>query len=194
MRTRIEIMMPLALITLLGCGRPTEDASRVLANVGGAKITETELGQLVKVLIKDPAAAKAFLSQPDKEAERQDLLRQMAASRAVYQLAQAEGLDRDAMVKAQIEGAVAKVYFNALLERRAGALEPREADLKNQYDTLAAQAKAAGETTIPPFEQVKGQLASRWQQQQLQQKASDLQKELQEKVPMTFAASPVEQR
>lgn len=191
MHIRPFIVIPIVLASLVGCGRPAEDGSKVLANVGGTKITEAELGKLVRALIKDPVQAKEFLSKDDKLAERNALLEQMATSKAVFQLAQLEGLDKDPRVQARIESAVAQVYFNSLLERRSGTVEPKEADLKAQYDTLAAQAKAAGETTIPPFEQVKGQMATRWQQQQQQRMAVDLQKELQEKMPMTFVENGV---
>lgn len=179
-------VIPFILATLVGCGRPAEDASQVLANVGGTKITEADLGKLVRALVKDPVQAQAILSQGDKGADRKGLLDQMAATRSVFQLAQAEGLDKDPRVQAQLETAMAQVYFNSLLERRAGALEPKEADLKAQYDEAVLQAKAAGQTSVPPFEQVKNQLASRWQQQQQQRVVGDLQKELQEKVPVTF--------
>lgn len=186
MRRSVTFLCSMGLLGLLGCGQAETDASRVLVNVGGSKITERELGALVKVLIKDPAQAQAFLTSDEKKAERLGLLEQLAATRAVYQMAKAEGLDQDVRVKARVDAAVAEVYFKSMLERRAGALEPTENDLKTQYQAVAAQAKAMGQKDLPPFEQVKDQVAARWRQEQQQRMVGDLQKELQDKVPVTF--------
>ena len=192
MRIQPFLVIPIVLSSWVGCGRKAEDASKVLANVGGTKITDAELGKLVRALIKDPVQANEFLSKDDKRAERKALLEQMATSKAVFQLAQVEGLDKDSRVQAQIESATAQVYFNSLLERRAGKLVPTEADLKALYDRKATQAKLQGQENIPPFEdRLKPTLEAAWQQQQQQRMVEGLQKELQEKVPMIFVEDGV---
>lgn len=188
MRPSHRILLPSILLTLVACGRTAEDSSRVLANVGGVKITESELGKLVKALISDPAMAQAFITQDDKRAERAALLEQMVATKAIARMAEMEGLVHDGKVKARIESATAQVYYNSLIERRTANLNPSEADLKLTYERLAMEAKLKGQANVPPYaESLKPTLTASWQQQQQQWLVMELQRELQKKVPTTFA-------
>lgn len=179
--------LPALALLLAACGRPGEDASRVLANVGGTKITEGEFRTLVGALAKDPDQAKSFLNDEGARGERIGLLNQMASSRAMLQMAKAEGLDQDPRIQARLESAVAQVYYTALMERRAAKLEPTEADLKAFYEARTGEAKAKGQANIPPFEQVKAQLVAGWRQEQQQRMGLRMQQEIVAKVPMTFA-------
>ena len=184
MRLSPSFFAPLPLLGLIGCSQAASDGSRVLANVGGTKITEAELGALVRVLVKDPAQAQAILTEG---AQRSQILEQMATSKAVMQLAKAEGLDQDAKVRARVESAVTQVYINSLLERRTGEMQPQDSELRAQYQAASSQSKLMGRKDLPPYEQVREQLVARWQQGQQQRMAMGLQKELMEKVRITFA-------
>lgn len=182
----LRTAFPLALLALLGCGRASQDASRVLANVGGSKITEQDLAATVKMLSSNPAEAEAVLKDPARREERQAILGQLTQTRAILELGRQEGLDQDPRVQTRMEGARAQVYLKTLAERRLTQQDAPEAELKSMYEGYSAQAKAAGQT-MPPYPEALPRLKEIWSQQQQQRVMADFQKEVASKVHVTFA-------
>lgn len=166
-----------ALAALAGCHRASPDASKVLASVAGQKISQGDLEALVAGMVPDPAKARMVLESPGFQAQKADMVRQMAMQKAVIAYARTQGLDADPAVRAQIEGATAQAYFQVLMTRRGEAARtpPTDAQLLAMYQEIQSKNK-----DIPPFEQVKAQLAQGYGQWQFQ-------KELKAAVPITFA-------
>jgi succinyl-CoA synthetase alpha subunit len=106
------------LVLSLACKTGKPDTSRVIANVGGDKITEAEFQDVVKSLSQDPKEAQAFLSDPAAREERANLASRIAMSRAIATYAKQTGLDQDPTVKRQLEQQQANVYFQALAKKR----------------------------------------------------------------------------
>jgi len=75
-----------------------------------------------------------------------------------------------------------------MLEKSAAAGgEPTDEQLKELYDQVVAQAKAANQAQgIPPFEQVKAQLPAVWKQRQAQQARERVLNDLNTKYPVVF--------
>jgi hypothetical protein len=178
-----------ALLALsLACGKGKPDASRVIANIGGEKLTETEFQDVVKTLSPDTQEAQTFLTDPRAREERAQLASRIAMSRAITTYARLTGLDQDPTVKRQLEQQLANVYFQALMQKRLGKAEPTEEQLlalyKERVGLLQASGRAQG---VPPFEAVKGQLPELWKQQRAQTLSQEIQKEIKQKVPVTLA-------
>lgn len=176
---RIHIFSALAAVLALGggCHRSSSDVSKALANVGGQKITQADFETVVKAMIPDPQRAQAVLQSPAFQSQKADLVRQMAMQKAVIAWAKNQGLDKDPAVKAQLEGSVAQVYFQAMMARRQDPARnpPSEEQLLAMYQEIKAKSK-----DIPPYEQVKPQLAQGYAQWLFQ-------KELKVAVPITFS-------
>ncbi len=189
-----------ALALALGCGSRAADTSRVLANVGGEKITEAEFREAVEQIVpKEQVEAVLTKQDPAAQAQRNQVLGGLAQMKAMAQFARSQGLDTDPKVRFQLQSAQANVYANALLERSTG--EPTEAQLKVVYDQFAAQSKAQGQDKgFPSFEDVtknpamREALAQQWRRGQMAQAQAGLKAQLKAAVPMTFAEGyqPVE--
>jgi hypothetical protein len=189
MRKTVLIASLAGLALALGCGKAVDkDASRVIASAGGDKITESDFKGIVQALAPDAAKATAFLTDPAAREARAQLAEQLAMQKAILAYAKLQGLDKDPAVQRQIEGAEAQAYFQSLLQKRLAGAEPTEAQLKALYDERIAALKAQGQTgTVPPFDQVKGQLPTLWRQQRQQEAAQELQKEIRARIPVTLA-------
>ena len=176
-----------ALVLALACKTSQPDTSRVIANVGGEKITEAEFQDVVRTLSADPKEAQTFLTDPAAREERAQLANRVAMSRAITAYAKLTGLDQDPAVKRQMEQQQANVYFQVLAKKRSTSEVPTEAQLlafyKEQVDKMKAQGRSQG---IPPFEAVKAQVAEGWKQQRIQAVSQDIQKEIKAKVPVTL--------
>ena len=176
-----------ALVLALACKTSQPDTSRVIANVGGEKITEAEFQDVVRTLSADPKEAQTFLTDPAAREERAQLANRVAMSRAITAYAKLTGLDQDPAVKRQMEQQQANVYFQVLAKKRSTSEVPTEAQLlafyKEQVDKMKAQGRSQG---IPPFEAVKAQVAEGWKQQRIQAVSLDIQKEIKAKVPVTL--------
>ena len=173
----------------LGCGKGSKDSGPVLAAVGGEKITAGEFKDLVDRIAPDANAAKRLLEDADPmmRAQRNKLLGQLVDATAVIHMAKEQGLDSDPRVKAAVKLALANAYRTAMLANRIPAnAEPTEADLKAVYDGYAVKAKAAGQP-MPPFDQVKPQLAESWRRDQQERVMGQLDEEIAKKVPTTYA-------
>ena len=176
-----------ALVFSLACKTSKPDTSRVIANVGGDKITEAEFQDVVKTLSPDPKEAQTFLSDPAARDERAQLASRIAMSRAITTYAKQTGLDQDPSVKRQLEQQQANVYFQVLAKKRMSTAEPTDEQLMAFYKEQVERMKAQGAAGVPPFESVKAQVAQGYKQQRAQAVSLDIQKEIKAKVPITLA-------
>jgi len=177
-----------ALILSLACKTGKPDTSRVIANVGGDKITEAEFQDVVKTLSPDPKEAQTFLTDPAARNERAQLASNFAMSRAITTYAKQTGLDQDPSVKRQLEQQQANVYFQALAKKRMTTIEPTDEQLQAFYKEQVDRMKAQGATGAPPpFEAVKAQLVQGFKQQRMAAVKDEIQKEVKAKVPVTLA-------
>jgi hypothetical protein len=177
-----------ALLLSLACKTGKPDTSRVIANVGGDKITEAEFQDVVRSLSQDPKEAQAFLSDPAARDERANLASRIAMSRAIATYAKQTGLDQDPTVKRQLEQQQANVYFQALAKKRVTTAEPTDEQLMAFYKEQIERMKAQGGTGAPPpFEAVKAQVVQGYKQQRMASISQDIQKEIKAKVPVTLA-------
>ncbi len=171
----------------LGCKPSGGDRTKVLATVGGEKITQQVFEANIKAMAPDEAQAKDFISAEARKGARETFLKQLAESKAVIRWATLEGLDKDPKAKVMLEQAKAQAYFRLIMERRTAALKPTDADLKALYDERTAAAKGAPDAKIPPFEDVKERVAEMWQQQQASKVQEQFLKEVSQKVKITYA-------
>jgi hypothetical protein len=177
-----------ALFLSLACGSGKKDTSRVIANVGGDKITEAEFQDVVKTLSPDPKEAQAFLNDPAAREDRAQLASRIAMSKAIATYAKQTGLDQDPSVKRQLEQQQATVYFQALAKKRVSTAEPTDDQLLVFYKEQVDRMKAQGATGAPPpFETVKAQVAQGFKQQRMAAISQDIQKEIKAKVPVILA-------
>lgn len=97
--------------------------------------------------------------------------------KAVITWAKNQGLDKDPTVKAQLEGTIAQAYFQAMMMRRQDLSKtpPSEEQLLAMYQEIKVKTK-----DIPPYDQVKPQLAQGYAQWLFQ-------KDLKAAVPITFS-------
>ena len=171
----------------LACKTSKPDTSRVIANVGGDKITEAEFQDVVKTLSPDPKEAQTFLSDPTAREERAQLASRIAMSKAIAAYAKQTGLDQEPAVKRQLEQQQANVYFQALAKKRMASADPTDEQLLAFYKDQVEKMKAQGRTGVPPFETVKAQVTEGWKQQRMQTVSQEIQKEIKAKVPVTLA-------
>ncbi len=177
-----------ALALFLACNSSKPDTSRVIANVGGDKITEAEFQDVVKTLSPDPKDAQAFLTDPAARDERAQLASRIAMSRAIATYAKQTGLDQEPSVKRLLEQQQANVYFQALAKKRMTTAEPTDEQLQAFYKEQVERMKAQGQVQgIPPFETVKAQLVQGYKQKRMADISQDIQKEIKAKVPVTLA-------
>ena len=120
---RIHTLPALAAVLALaaGCHRGSGDTSKVLANVGGQKVSQADFEAVVKTMLPDPSRAEAIMKSPGFQAQKADLVRQLAMQKAVIAWARIQGLDQDPALKAQVEGALAQTYYQAMMARRQDA-------------------------------------------------------------------------
>jgi peptidyl-prolyl cis-trans isomerase C len=178
----------LALAAALGCQKGSKDTSKVIANVGGEKITEKAFGETIKAMLPEEAKAKEILTSEAMRDKRNEFLSQLAKAKALVLLGKAQGLDKDPGVQVRMEQMTAQAYVQAMVERRLAKIQPTEADLKATYDELVAERKAQGQDKgIPPFEQVKAQMPMLYKQRQEAKVFEQLMKEATQKSPITYA-------
>jgi len=171
----------------LGCSRVSKDTSPVVASVNGEKITVTAFNAAVNDYLGDPAKAQDLLTNPKMREQRNQFLGTLVNQKALMQYVKAEGMDKDPRARLEVESAVANTYFQLLAEKLVSKAEPTDADLKDFYDQMAGQAKAANQgAQVPAFEQVKAQLPAAWKRQQAQQAQQTLLTQLNQKCPVVF--------
>lgn len=176
----------LAVLGGFGCKKFSKDKSPLVANVGGEKITETQFKSLAKSLAQDDKKVEDLMKNT---AQRNQFLESLAMQKALIRFGKLEGLDKDQRAQTMVEQAMARAYFQVLVDRRLSKAEPTDAQLRPIYDDLVAQRKAAGQDKgLPPFEdpKVKGYLAGAWKQKQEQEISEAVLKEVRLKVPITY--------
>lgn len=175
----------LLVLGLVGCNKVSKDHGKVLATVAGEKITEQAFTDTVQNVMGDQA--KDLLSNPASKERRNQILGTLVNQKAILAWAKEKGLDKDPKAQIEVSSAVANAYFNILLEKSATAAEPTDDQLKELYEQILSQAKAANQAQgIPPFEQVKAQLPSVWKQRQMQGARERVLGELNQKYPVVF--------
>ena len=184
---RATLIAGSVLLLSLACKTSKPDTSRVIANVGGDKITEAEFQDVVKTLSPDPKEAQTFLNDPAARDERAQLASRIAMSRAITAYAKQTGLDQEPAVKRQLEQQQANVFFQALAKKRMTTVDPTDEQLQVFYKEQVERMKASGRTGVPAFEVVKAQVAEGWKQQRMQTVSLEIQKEIKAKVPVTLA-------
>jgi hypothetical protein len=170
---------------LLGCNKVSKDHGKVLATVAGEKITEQTFTDTVQNVMGDQA--KDLLSNPANKERRNQILGTLVNQKAILAWAREKGLDKDPKVQIQVSSALANAYFNVMLEKSSTSAEPTDEQLRELYDQVVSQAKAANQAQgIPPFEQVKAQLPAVWKQRQMQQARERVLNDLNTKYPVVF--------
>ena len=189
MRTaRMLGMGGLLVLGAMACGKVSRDNTKVVATVGGEKITEQAFGDTVRRVMGDDAKAQNLLTKDTAREQRNQILEQMVTQKALLRLAKSEGLDKDPKVQLALEAAQANLYFQTLVERNISKEEPTEAQLHGLYDDVLKQATAAGQAaTVPPFDQVKTQLPGLYKRKQSQVASDMLLTQLKQKYPVVFA-------
>jgi len=171
---------------LMGCGKVSKDNTRVLASVGGEKITQQAFAETVRLYLGE-TKAKDVLTNTALREQRNQILGTLVNQKALMQWVKAEGLDRDPKVQIEITSALAGAYFQILTDRLVPKAEPTDAELKAFYDDYLLQAKAAGQgAQVPPFDQVKAQLPAAWKQRQTQVARESLLTQLNQRYPVVF--------
>jgi len=184
--THMAGMASLVALLSLGCSKVSKDTSQVVASVGTEKITLNQFSEIVKLATGDEAKAKEVLSGENMRDQRNRFLESLVQDKAVVQLAKAQGVDKDPKVRMQLEQVTARVYMQALIEKRAG--QPSDAELKAMLEKLMKSQGAPGkDVKLPPFEVVKPQLLNLWRQEKLQGLVETMLKEAQQKSPATYA-------
>ncbi len=173
------------LAATLACG--PKDHTKVLATVGSEKITEKVLEDQVRLLAPTAEDAKLFLSD-ERKAEREQFLDRIVQIKSIVAYGKLEGLEKDPKARLLVEQAVAQTYLSLLMERRMQGVKATDAQLKAEYDEVAGRARQDNpKAELPPFEQVKEQLAQRWKQKQAAEVQANLIKEMDTKVKVVKA-------
>ncbi len=196
-RTLIAVGATLGtLAALLGCDRdaaaPAADASAVLANVNGTRITQAMLEATVHAGIQDAAKAEAFLKEPAYQGQRAQLVHQLATQAAIEQLAAKAGIEKDPAVALNLAQARANIYASVLASRAAGNAEPTEEQMKAFYEEQVAARKASGQgQDLPDYAhidpRVKAMLPELVHRDQFQKAQAAFQQTLKTQVPVTYA-------
>lgn len=177
-------MCGLLALATLGCTKVSKDTSKVIASVGGEKVTEQAFQQTVRTWVGDSARANDLLTSQALRGQRNQFLGSMLNQRALLQMVKAQGLDKDPKVKLQVESAVADAYFQILADRLAPKGEPTEAQLQAFWDDYVKQAKMLGQDKgLPTYDQVKPQLPKAYKEHQAETIRQTLVTELNEKYP-----------
>lgn len=156
------------LVAGMACSKVSRDNSKVLANVGGEKITEKTFTETVTVLLGDEARAKDLLTNPANREQRNLFLQEIVNQKAIVKFGEKQGLDKDIKARILLDAGKANAYQMLLMERAVGKAEPSEEAMKAHYEKVKAQAKAAGQDKdFPPYEAVKPQVADAVRREQL---------------------------
>lgn len=156
------------LVAGVACSKVSKDTSKVVANVGGEKITEKAFTETVTVLLGDEARAKDLLTNPANREQRNRFLQELVDQKAIVKFGEKQGLDKEPKARILMDAAKANAFGMILMERSVGTGEPSEELLKAHYEKVKAQAKAAGQDKdFPPYEAVKSQVAAAVRREQI---------------------------
>lgn len=172
-------------VVALGCSKVSKDSSKVLANVGGEKITENSFAETVHAIVGDDVKANDLLKNPALKDQRNQFLAELVDQKVMTLYGQKQGLDKDLKVKLLIEAARSNAYGQVLMERSIP--QPTEAEMRAFYDDVAGKAKAAGQTQgLPPYEAVKDRIAQSLKQKKAQEASQKLLDSAKSQVPSTI--------
>ena len=113
----------------LGCSKVSKDNSKVIASVGGEKITEKGFAETVRIYVGDAAKANDLLTNQAMREQRNEILASLVNQKALLQYVKTQGLDKDPQAQLQVTSAVAGAYFQVLADRIVAKAEPTEAQL-----------------------------------------------------------------
>lgn len=190
----LRYALPLALAALVGCSRASQDTSKVLANVGGHKITEQDLAAMIRIVAPSPEVADSVMKDPAQKVRRDAMLKQLAEIRQLIEFGRLEGFETTPRYQLSMDIARADATQRIWAQAHTGGIEPTQAELKAIYDEEAARQKQAGQPPLPPMDQVTQELRQAWtqkNQQRLQEEQQRLQdafkKQVNARVPITLA-------
>jgi hypothetical protein len=179
----------LLVLGLLACGKMQKDNSKVIASVGGEKVTEKYFNDTVRVYFGDAEQTEvdALLTKPEMREQRNQLLARLVQQKALLQFAKSKGLDKDPQVKIHVTGAIADAYLQVLVERLVPKAEPTDSQLRDFYNEYVAKAKAENRASdTPPFGQIKAQLPIVWKYRQIQLAKDTLMTQIKQQYPLVF--------
>ncbi|BDU78304.1 hypothetical protein [Mesoterricola sediminis] len=175
------------LVAGLACSRVSPDNSKVVANVGGEKITEKAFTEAVKILLGDEARAKDLLTNPANRDQRNRFLQEFVDQKVLVKYGDKQGLGKDPKAKLLVDAAKANAYGQVLMERAVSTGEPSEEQMKAFYEKVKAQAKAAGQDKdFPAYEAVKAQLPAAVRRDQIKEASQGLIGRAKAAVPATI--------
>lgn len=177
----------LLLLGILACDKTKKDNSKVIASIGGEKITENYFNNTVRTYIGDAEKANDLLTKPEMRERRNQILANLVNQKALFQFIKLKGLDKDPQAQLQVTSATADAYFQVLSDRLVPKTEPTESQLKSFYDDYVIQAKAENRAVgIPPFEQIKVQLPMVWKHKQIQTARETLLTQINQQFPLVL--------
>lgn len=175
----------LLVLGLLACRKEQKDNSKVIASIGGEKITEKYFNDIVRTYIGDEEKANELLTKPDMRERRNQILLNLVNQKALFQLVKLKKLDKDPKAQLQITSATADVYFQILADRLAPKAEPTDSQLRAFYDDCVVRAKVANKaSSVPPFDQIKVELPMIWKQKQVQTARDTLLTQINQQYPV----------
>jgi hypothetical protein len=187
MRYARMIGMCALVVVALGCSKVSKDNSKVLANVGGEKITEKAFSDAVRTLVGDEARANDLLTNPANREQRNRFLGEFVDQKVLVKYGEKQGLDKDPKAKLLIEAAKSNAFGQILMEKAIAKAEPTEAQLRAFYDKVLASAKAAGQDKgFPTYEAAKPQLPNAWKRDQVKDASLNLLKDAKAQVSTTI--------
>ena len=137
-----KMALACALITLIGTVAVlpvTAADDPVVAEIGAEKITLSQFNEEIKKL---PPNLKQMATDPRMQKE---FLDQLATSHLIYQMGIKQGIDKDPVVKSQVEDATRKIVLSTLLQREIESRikQPTDKEIEQYYQTHAAEFKQA---------------------------------------------------
>ncbi|MGO1947589.1 MAG: SurA N-terminal domain-containing protein [Brachybacterium alimentarium] len=159
----------------------------------GQEIDQADLkkqvaGQLVDNHLLLQAASDAGIKASDKDidATLEEIAGQngMGSADEVIKALEQQGMSEDDVRK----DAASQFTLTTYIEQEADIKKPSDEELKTQYDQLVAQQEQSGgqQGEVPPFEDVKDQLADQATSQQQGEAATTMAKDLREKGDVTI--------
>jgi peptidyl-prolyl cis-trans isomerase SurA len=156
--------------------------------VDQAALKEQVANQLVdnRLLLQGATEAGIEPTDADIDATLEEIAKQngLGSADEVVSALEEQGMSEEDVRK----DAASQFTLTAYIEQEAEVTEPTDEELKQQYDALVAQQEEAGGDTsqVPPFEEIKPQLAQQSVTQQQNEAATTLAAELREAGDVTI--------
>ncbi|AXK45663.1 SurA N-terminal domain-containing protein [Brachybacterium saurashtrense] len=156
--------------------------------VDQAALKEQVANQLVDNRLLQQGAEDAGVEASDEDIDA--MLEQIAQQNGLGSADEVvSALEQQGMSEEQVrEDAATQVELTTFIEQEADVQEPSDEELKEQYDAMLEQQEEAGGDTsqVPPFEEVRDQLAQQAVSQQQNEAAASLAQELRESGDVTI--------